>query len=236
MNPLKKIAIQSNASLDRKSSIDEEPQPIYEEAQRGNVRAQWNLAVMYENEQNFVQSFKWYAEAAQQGHAEAQYVLGLMYEKGQGVKKDSSKAFEWYNKSAQQGCAWGQYYLSRVYDWGFFGVQQDPKLAFIWCEKAAQQGLAPAQANLAQMIYYHNRLSPSPSWEQDSEAFTWCEKAVLGGSVVAQHHLGIQYEHGHGVEQDLSRALECYEKGAASGDKDACRAIVNSNRKLIHFS
>ena len=52
-------------------------------AEKGNVRAQAWLGMMYRDgqgvEKNFKEAFKWFRKAADQGNASAQYNLGMMY-------------------------------------------------------------------------------------------------------------------------------------------------------------
>ena len=64
----------------------------FEMALYGDLDAQYNLGVRYENGLGVIQDYKnaatWYRLAAEQGHANAQYNLGAMYTNGQGVLQD----------------------------------------------------------------------------------------------------------------------------------------------------
>lgn len=80
---------------------------LMDAANQGDVGAQYNLGVCYENGQGVAQSYSeaasWYRKAAEQGHANAQNSLGVCYENGQGVAQCCSEAIKWYRKAAEQG-------------------------------------------------------------------------------------------------------------------------------------
>ncbi|MDG6345895.1 tetratricopeptide repeat protein, partial [Glaesserella parasuis] len=64
--------------------------PMFKElAEQGDVAAQFNLGIMYDNgygvNQDYHQAAKWYQKAAEQGDAVAQFNLGNMYSDGRGV-------------------------------------------------------------------------------------------------------------------------------------------------------
>ena len=64
-------------------------------AEKGNVRAQYNLGAMYDNgegvEQDFKEAVKWYRKAAEQGQVYAQSNLGGMYANGEELLKEMVK-------------------------------------------------------------------------------------------------------------------------------------------------
>jgi TPR repeat protein len=76
-------------------------------AEQGDVSAQINLGLMYDNGQGVIQDYKnavkWYRLAAEQGDAFAQNNLGLMYANGQGVIQDYVSAHMWLNIAASSG-------------------------------------------------------------------------------------------------------------------------------------
>ena len=97
-------------------------------AERGNVKAQNNLGVMYEKglgvHQDYTQAMKWYRKAAEQGAATAQYNLGLLYANDSSNHQDYAQAAEWYRKAAEQGHPSAQNNLGAMYANGQ-GVRQD---------------------------------------------------------------------------------------------------------------
>lgn len=76
-------------------------------ANGGEPRAQYDLALMYDQgqgvQQNDARAMEWYERAAQQEEPRAQYNLGLMYLNGQGVSPDLVKAYYWISLSANRG-------------------------------------------------------------------------------------------------------------------------------------
>lgn len=71
-------------------------------AEQGNVKAQHNLANMYEHKQGLPADYAlaaalaWYRRAAEQGYQPAQLNLGAMYAEGRGVKRDYVQAYKWF--------------------------------------------------------------------------------------------------------------------------------------------
>jgi len=76
-------------------------------AEQGDVRAQFNLGVMYHQghgvPQDYTEAVKWYRLVAEQGDAVAQFNLGVMYAKGQGVAQNYIQAYMWETLAAAQG-------------------------------------------------------------------------------------------------------------------------------------
>jgi TPR repeat protein len=78
-------------------------------ANLGDPRAQYDLAVLYDNglgvPQSDAEALRWYTRAADQGDARAQYNLGLMYMNGQGVEPNLVLAYYWVSLSVAHGNA-----------------------------------------------------------------------------------------------------------------------------------
>ena len=76
-------------------------------AEQGNVKAQYNLGLMYDMGKGVLQDYKeavrWYQLAAEQGYSSAQHNLGLLYFNGQGISQDHQEAVKWITLSADQG-------------------------------------------------------------------------------------------------------------------------------------
>jgi len=88
-------------------------------AEQGNITAQFDLAIAYENgdgvEKDYIKAAYWYTKAAEQGDADAQFNLGSLYYSGNGVEKSYEKAVYWWQKAAEQGNADAQEKLKTFY-------------------------------------------------------------------------------------------------------------------------
>ena len=119
-------------------------------AEQGDIKAQYNLGVMYQNgygvPQDYAEALRWYRMAAEQGHADARYSLGVMYHNGYGVPQDDAEAVKWYRLAAEQGNADAQYNLGNSYFSGQ-GVPQDHVSAHMWLNIAAANGAENAARN-----------------------------------------------------------------------------------------
>lgn len=78
---------------------------LIQKAQQGDVQAQYDLGVAYDNgygvKQSDSQSVYWFQKSAEQGLAKAQYNLGLAYYKGVGVKQSDSQAVYWLQRACE---------------------------------------------------------------------------------------------------------------------------------------
>ena len=76
-------------------------------AEQGNLTAQYNLGLLYDNGwgvlQDYAEAVKWYRLAAEQGHVTSQNNLGVMYKFGNGVLQNNVMAHMWYNIAAANG-------------------------------------------------------------------------------------------------------------------------------------
>lgn len=91
----------------------------YRRAARQNYpKAQYNLALMYEDgrgvEQDYKQAGQWYAQAAKGGFTKAKNNLGILYVTGRGVRKDRKTAEYLFKQAAQEGDTDAAYNLSRL--------------------------------------------------------------------------------------------------------------------------
>ena len=132
-----------------------------------------------------------FLELAEQGIVKAQYKLGLIYGKGKGVTKNYSKALKWWNLAADKGNAKAQYNLGWMYEMGK-GVSIDNQKAVSLYRLASIKGHPKAQERLDLII----------------------NKAAEAQINFA---LGIQFERGQGVPQDLREAIKRYRIAAKLG-------------------
>ena len=80
-------------------------------AEQGDSTAQYNLGLMYDNGQGFLQDYaeavRWYRLDADQGDADAQLNLGFSYEYGEGLPQNNIMAHMWYNLASENGAKQG---------------------------------------------------------------------------------------------------------------------------------
>ena len=85
---------------------------IREAAYGGNIEAQFELGLNYEDQNYFIPNpmynekkrFYWYSKAASANHPEACNNLASLYERGAGTKKNLKKALSLYKKAYELGC------------------------------------------------------------------------------------------------------------------------------------
>jgi TPR repeat protein len=173
-------------------------------AEKGDLDAQCNLAVMYCNgegtETNLSEAIKWFRKSADQGSARGQCNLAVMYKNGEGTEKNISEAVKWYQKAANQGYARGQYSLGLRYSKGE-GVAQNHSEAVKLYRMAAMQGYVFAQYALALRI---SKGEGAP--KDDVEACAWYYLASQGRYAKAQ-------------EKIKSFSPDVYQKGVQRGNE-----------------
>jgi len=167
-------------------------------AEQGNIVAEVELGVVFDNMQDYAQALTWYSKAAGQGNARAEYNLGLAYQDGESVPKDMAQAIAWYRKAADHGDVLAQTNLGTTYEHGV-GVPQDYLQAADWYRKAAEKGFAEAQYGLG-FLYLNGYGVP----KDFNQAATWMLKAAEQGETKAQFNLGACYINGEGVDRDLN--------------------------------
>jgi TPR repeat protein len=73
-------------------------------AERGSVRAQWELGLMYADgrgvKKDDTEAMKWFLKAADRSSS-AKFLLGMMYENGEGVTQNYEEAYFWYSLAAR---------------------------------------------------------------------------------------------------------------------------------------
>jgi TPR repeat protein len=125
---------------------------FYVLAKEGDNKAQYNVALMYENGQgvkvDLNQAKKWYEKAAKGGNAKAAYNLARLYQSLEGkVPHAIEMARYWYEKAVEGGINQAYNNLATLYLEGK-GVPKDSKKALELLQKAASEGNHQAEYNL----------------------------------------------------------------------------------------
>ncbi|HUB97487.1 MAG TPA: tetratricopeptide repeat protein [Stellaceae bacterium] len=146
---------------------------------------------------------RWLYRPAQLGYVQAQDLLGYQYETGDGVAQNADYAIGWYRQSAAQGSPFGMTHLAEQLSAENQGADGVPFL-----RKAAESGYTAAEADLA--IDYDSGVDGVP--RDARQAAFWYAKAARQGNAFAAVRLGEHFEHGDGVDRDLAKARELYQR------------------------
>ena len=186
-------------------------------------------------------SFEEMEEAAENGDSTAMEHLAMGYLNGDGVDVDPEKAYYWFCKLAETGDDRAMFNVGLFTAKGF-GIQRDFVKAAEWMQKAADEGDkdaetcaaeyhklaeavekanagdAQAQADLAGgLMKLGGSLEQAGEGKDYEESVMWAEKAVAQGNPDGYWILALAYQHGRGVNEDIDKALELYQKGAEAG-------------------
>ncbi|MFB3239724.1 tetratricopeptide repeat protein [Aeromonas salmonicida] len=176
-------------------------------AKLGNREASYQLGMdcqLHHKGKLVSECLDWFEQAAKQDHAQAQLILGQWYAKQSGA---DTEAIKWLEKAAEQGNRDAQYQLGLRYEQGK-GVNKRSDIAQRWFEKAAAQQQPDALLVLARQA-------------SSAEAFTAYQRAAHAGSAPAQLWLGLAYQAGDLVAQDLALGRYWLELAAGRGSHEA---------------
>ena len=191
-------------------------------AEQGSAEALNALGNYYlEDEEEAV---KWFRKSAELENAEGLKELGLCYESGSGVPIDYIKAATLLKKSAELGNVDAKYHLGHCYEFGN-GVEQNIQKAMQCYQEAAKQGHFQAKKVLEHKEVLgnanagdsdaQNRLGCHYFYEgKYNDAIMWFKKSEEQGCAESQYYLGLCYQEGKGVEQNIQKAILWYRKAA----------------------
>jgi len=174
-------------------------------AETGDGWAQTNMAKLYESDPavlNMEEAVRWYLAAADDW-APAAGNLARLYLTGTGVPQDYAEAAKWYAKAVKIDGHTGRYELGLLYEQGL-GVTEDRDRAMELYYGAAVQN-ADAQRRLLKL--YEADL-PLPS--ELNEVISWYEATAEQGNRRALVGLGLHYQFGNGVQNNLFVARALY--------------------------
>ncbi len=208
-----KAQLENCLVLSRIRNYREAVQVCREPAEKGEARAQYQLARALRGLQLYPEAVQWAKRAEQQQLPEAQYLLGLLYLEGQGVEHDAAKALGWFERAGDNGFLEAQYRAGSMLTWGE-GVESDPEKGSQWLIQAAEQEHPLAQAELGRFYETGSGATADPS-----RAATWYDKAARQGVLEARSALAELYLHGRGVERDYSQAYIWASLAVIGGDE-----------------
>lgn len=201
---------------------------LLSKAKGGDVKSQYSLAVMYENNvQNtpdWNEAVWWYRHAAEQGDVDAQRRLAWCYENGKGVNLDFDKALIWYLKAAERGDSISQFQLGKIYR----EISQDYEKSFMWFHRSSESGYPPA-LNAVGECYREGFGVPQNHYS----AVGWFRKAAEMYDPDANYNLGRAYQFGFGVDESVSSARSYYEEALRLGHPAAASALDKMSFRIV---
>lgn len=179
-------------------------------AEQGDLRAQYNMALIAQALEQYTEAVHW-AHLAAPRSAEARYLLGALHADGLGVARDDEQALHWYREAAEMGSARAQFQTGRFLATGRAGAA-DPAAALAWYQRAAAQGNAEAQLALG-----HALLRGEGTQIDPVQGRYWLLRAARQGQAQAQLQLGALTE----AAGQPADALVWYELAAGNGLDEA---------------
>ena len=138
-----------------------------------------------------------------------------------------NKASEWYRKGTELGDSSCTMELGLRYLYGDSDLTpEDYKKAIELFQKSIKIDRRPWAYYCAGLVYYYGT-DGVPDYKQAIEMF---KMASSKGVEKADYSLGICYENGNGVEEDVDKARALYEKAAAKGCDPAKKALERLDR------
>lgn len=185
-----------------------------------NVNAMVNLGMLYLNGQGVKQDYKKAFELFEKGSeldTEGDCInnLGLMYQNGEGVKKDYVKAKELFEEAIDIGNTNAMNSLGMMYQYGH-GVKKDFDQAITLFKSSIKGGDIYTKFSLG-FLYYLKK-----DYKESFDLFIESKKEFS----VSNYILGLMYEKGNGVEQDLSKSFYYYQEFNKHVTKDDLLRIL----------
>ncbi|MCD4826601.1 MAG: sel1 repeat family protein [Acholeplasmataceae bacterium] len=154
-------------------------------------------------------AIEWFLKASELGYSDSQYMLGMIYETIGEDENQKENAVKYYKLAAKQSHPYAQYAL------GILAIEEENwHEAEKYLESAAYQNYGLAAYTLGK--YYHEHDPKHPL-----KAFEWFMLAAKQGHVEASYYVGLYYQNGKGVKQDIKQSIIWYEKAAVQKDRDA---------------
>ena len=173
-------------------------------AEAGYEIAQTSLGELYESApglQDLDEAMRWYRRAAQTWPPAA-CNMGRLYAAGKGVAQDYREAARWYHAATDHGL-YCQYELGLLYEQGL-GVAKDRKKAMELYHSVAG-GHPEARLRLFSLYEADLGLPADPD-----KAIAWYRTNAERGDRRAELGLGLHYQYGKGVSENMYIAYALY--------------------------
>ena len=120
-------------------------------ANEGKGRAQFEMGLICEDEEDYYMAKEWYFKAGEQGSSGAMTRLGLIMYEGKGISKHYDVAFKWFSFAVEHAAnTYAMFMLGQMYEKGQY-VDKDMDIAIDWYKKADIQGCEEAHQRLKEL-------------------------------------------------------------------------------------
>lgn len=176
-------------------------------ATSGNMKGMEHCAACFLATGDTTQAIGWLEKAANAGSVVSQRSLSKIYSQP-GSNNVPSRAFEYAEKASNQGDVESTYMLANMYSIGYGCVQNYDK-ALECLEKCKGSDIEDLDVQIAFCTIQKN------GGHVDSSTFPLLLAAAEKGNSTAQKVIGDCYANGEGVDLDMKKAIEWYEKAGA---------------------
>ena len=198
-------------------------------ANRGNVEAMIKVGGMYFSGEGVKQDrrkgLEYFEKAAAKGHKEVQGLVGWMYFlPTNGINQNYKKAREWFEKYVAQAKTdeeKGMFVmLGFMYEYGL-GVKKDSSKARELYQKAPS--IKPEEV-FGTLAYFY--LTGKFGIKEDyKKALEYAQKGAALNDASSLCIIGVMYENGIGVTENMNKAIDYYRQAYANGNESAKKAL-----------
>ncbi|TIQ34717.1 MAG: tetratricopeptide repeat protein [Mesorhizobium sp.] len=198
--------------------VDEARKAIQEAADRGHVRAVFELGYMYFTGTGTTvdrsQANTLYKAASDKGDPYGMTAWGRILFTGNGVERDTGKGLDLMLKAAAMGHTYAMNALAGIFAEGSNGVPADTARAVAFLRAGVER-----QDMYSMNLLGRNYLSGRGVEKDPKQAQALFQKAIDLGQPYAPASLARMYRDGVGVMQNLDEAQRLFELGTARGDQ-----------------
>jgi TPR repeat protein len=213
------------------SKVDEARKAIQQAADRGHVRAVFELGYLYATGTGVAldrkQANTFYAAAADKGDPYGMTSWGRALFHGYGVERDTGKGLDLLLKAASMGHTYAMNDLGAIFTEGRNGVTADQARAVAFLEAGVER-----QDMYSMNLLGRNYLFGAGVEKNPKTALALFQKATELGQPYAPSNLARMYRDGVGVERNPAEAQRLFEMATMRGDPSGAfeRAVLEMEK------
>ena len=205
----------------------------YKKAARGDAAAQYEFAKVLNSAAHSLggsprvacEAFAWAMRSAVQEDSGGENYVGMAYKEGDGIGKDRREAERWLSKAVEHGSAKAMCNLAILHI-----ENDDAGRAVKLARNSALSGYPDGQVLWGRM----NLLGIGVSVDE-KKAFGWFLKASKQNDIRAMALLATCYQNGKGTEENLTKAINLYEKVANGKANPLLSVLAKGALAEIYF-